>query len=576
MALGDINILGRTAGPTPYEQQMSELRDRGYGEELATAMLSEDDVVRRAANVVASGFQQGQFGAINNIQINDLARSLFAPGQNGATKLDEAYEYFGEGVNDFIGGVIQSHANAGAGSRAFGSLLELAKGMSDATGVRGQELAARVMAGYRNLGGLALGAVQYDKNGAPAGFNAVSAADQLMLDSALEGAASALRSRGMDAFNLLEDQATQQGFLKAMDVAARSSALGVDLPQLLAKGGRSFGREVGDHVVGDRTGSPTPGNMVTHLSSFLDALVTGVSGGREPVSANGRRSGRASTYEADPDALLAARSTSPGCDDLARRCIRGLYRYVAPEMVSNGATARSVIDDAFADPGGRGKQLVQAVAKELSDAIGGSDGKAARVLAYEALKQLRESGAVNLQDCVERLAYFDDALEASDSAVARSLRTWARYNSVYAKDAAQMREELASHFSGIVPDRSQVSALVSRTMEQVAEAERVGENPMRPFQNAMETGPYYVELLDEKGHQVKELDVPVWQETVGNTRVARSDMGLSEEKWIKRQRDAELDRRRLDEVRKRAAQLADYEQRERIKAQVKAENAPED
>lgn len=574
MALGDINILGRTAGPTPYEQQMSELRDRGYGEELATAMLSEDETVRRAANVVASGFQQGQYGAVNNIQINDLARVLFSPGQDGSTKLDEAYQYFGEGVNDFIGGVIQTHANAGAGSRAFGSLLELAKGMSDATGVRGQELAARVMAGYRNLGGLALGAAQYDKNGAPAGYNAVNAADQLMLDSALMGAASALRSRGMDAFNLLEDPASQQEFLKAMDATARFRALGVDLPQLLAKGGRSYGREVGDYVVGSRTESPAPGNMMAHLTSFLDSLATSVSGGREPVSANGRRSGQASTYEADPDALLAARSSSPGCDDLARRFLRGLCSYIPSEMVSNGATARAVLDDAFADPGGRGRRLVQAVANEMSDAIGGSDGKAARILAYEALRQLRESGAVNIQDCVERLAYFDDALEASDSAVARSLRTWARYNSVYAKDAAQMREELTSHFAGIVPDRSQVSALVSRTMEQVAEAERVGSNPMKPYQNAMETEPYYVELLDDKGRQVKELDVPVWQETVGNTRLARGKM--SEEEWLKRQRAAELDRRRLEEMRKRAAALADYEQRERIKAQVKAENAPED
>lgn len=556
------------------EAKREEYLNAGFANELADALLDNNSVVSNAARAVADGFRKGEYGYANGEQMNDLARTLFTPRADGTTKLQEAYQYLGEGVGDFITGVIQSHANSGADARAFDTMLEIAKNAYEATGKYGRELASDVLAGYRNLGLAAYGTIEFDRKGNAGPFNARHARDQLALDAALAKTLGSLRGRGASVSDLFRDPEITDLVKKATYVNAMSRGFGVDLYETTRTAGKSYSDAIGDFIAGRKTGSPTPGNLVEAYGGLMDQLGAIIGGGREFENVNRKVTGDAAAYAADPTAQLAYTSKAPGCDDLAWRVQKGLYGYLAPKIAS-GMTAADAFEEAFASPAEAGRAMVSALAKELSPVFFGKDAdRTAKILAFEAISQIRNRGGVNMQDLVENLAYFSPDLEKREPGAARILQSWARYNSVRAMDTREMRQNLEAHLSSFMPTASQAKAGASRIMEQCAEAERIGGNYMAPYINAMQNGVYYRPVLDDKGRHMRDQDfpdIPLWTPDIDNLEIARGDM--DENEWRVTQAGAAADVKRLQILRdaqaKRQQQLAERMEMKRFEQELK-------
>lgn len=506
------------------------MQQNGYTEELATAMLDDNIVVRSAAAAVARGYQTGDYGVINKAQIDDLAHVLFTPRADGSTKLQDAYEYLGEGTTDFISGVISSHSNAGADSQAFDTMLEIAKDIAESTGQNGTALAATVLSGYRNLGGLVYGAAQFDPKSGAASFNSMDSRAQLTLDATLAKTVKSFRERGLPANLVFTDDETRNLVLKTANLDARLKGAGVDMYAVTQRAGVSFSDAIGDFIAGQRTGSVTPGNLVERLGSMMDAIDMGIGGGRIVRSENGAASGNPGVYMNNPGAGDMYKSQSVGCDRVGEGIRKGLVKWLAPRTAQPGATAAEVFDQAFTDPTGSGRELISTVARELEPMFFGRHARrASKILAYEVLSAFRDRGSVCVQDVVDNLAFFDKNIEANEPGVTELLRSWAGANSVRTLETDQVRRALESHFSSFM-ERGQVSAAASRVLAEMEALRRSGENFMTPYVNAMQTGVFYRPVVGNDGRQLKDdvSGLPLWEPDQGNLELARGKMDADE------------------------------------------------
>lgn len=528
----------------------------GASRTLADAAASDSPLARDVANVLAHGMGLGadpkRYQPVNVLQVNELADRLFRKDRDGETGLERATGLFGEAVPDFVRFVMDTHKSSGGDTRSFDTLLEIASAMMPET-ASGAELVRKLQAGYaRFLPSVVSGA---SAGGRQAGDIALDDIDPHLrhrADAILAKTARTFRNNGASVAGMFDDPRLRTSVQTAMGLADWLSGMGVNTEAEFKARGRSFSDDAGDFVYATQTGTQSP-NLVRHLMDQQVAF---------------------GNMHATPEG-----QESLGCQSLLASLQRGLFKFAKADLFSGGSIYDTV-RAAFADgsEGGKGTQMLDAVAGEMAKSFGGKGGDvAARVLAYDALAQFLDTGSFDMKSLVDQLAFRDEEFQKRRPEAAATLQSWARFNSVRSLDSDKWTATLTAHFQELGLPRDQAAVHATRVMEDAGRIAAIGQtdkngntnfNFMAPIMTALAQENVYVPVKDQNGkHAVHAItNRPMWTTVLADGRYAMDEAGITDpDEWRNRQAEAKRDtdlNNRADEAKARSAGTAAGKQTE--------------
>lgn len=552
-------------GSNFLETRSRDLVDRGFSEAASQMYLSGDDLQRRTMSGLMNPFvdamksgRKAVPGVVpNHGQLVELADDV-------AANWDVIAGTFGDGTQDFVNYIRDTHQTSGGASATMRALTELA--MNSKSGLSGKDLVRDVKRQYDDLLSSAMGGD--DAKGMEA--KPMSDSKRREFDAVLIPSIRETLNRVGTAD--LSDPRFKTAVRKTADALAAASAAGIDIFSDARKQGRDVNADFASYVADCATGmNPSASNLVTGFMNLRDALDVGITGGRDPQLVMADLTGDSQDYIRNADRANRTKSLCPAADGMALEAKNYLLRAIVPHMVG-GHRADDALSYIFSDENRR-SDFMSGLTDRISNFMHGKGrDQAAAILANAMVGAVSEGRRVNVQEVVENLIN-DPGMAGTD--VHDTLSTWYHGNVANAVATAQMRQDLVNHYRSLGYTDLQTRMLASKAGQRSSAALAAGQDPSRPFRAAMNMGIALVPKYNSAGELEDIVEVPGNMNKVGfkygGQDIMAGTYASDPDTWAAVQKVLANDKKRLDQIRmsmirgeqslERSKEMADYRQK---------------